>query len=47
LIASGTVEEKIVQMQLQKAKLLQELWEASDAAHQSLSLDEFKSLFEL
>lgn len=46
LIASGTVEEKVVTMQQEKAKLLEDLWEASESANKSLSLDEFKSLFD-
>ena len=46
LIASGTVEEKVMQMQQEKAQLLEDLWEANEQANASLDLKDFKSLFE-
>ena len=44
LIASGTVEEKVLGLQAEKRALLQEVFEASDAAAEQLSLSDLKSL---
>ncbi len=44
LIISGSVEEKVLELQRQKADLLKGLFEESEATGGSLSLDELKSL---
>jgi SNF2 family DNA or RNA helicase len=44
LIASGTVEEKVLGLQAEKRSLLAGVFEASDAAAAKLSLDDLKSL---
>lgn len=44
LIASGTVEEKVLALQEEKRALLAGVFEASDAATAKLSLDDLKSL---
>jgi superfamily II DNA or RNA helicase len=44
LIASGTVEEKVLGLQAEKRSLLQDVFEASDAAAAKLSLTDLKSL---
>jgi len=44
LIASGTVEEKVLALQEEKRALLAGVFEASDAAAAKLSLDDLKSL---
>ncbi|MFP4203747.1 MAG: SNF2-related protein [Opitutales bacterium] len=46
LIAADTVEEKVLEMQREKAGLLTELFEASEAANAKVSLDEIKELLE-
>lgn len=44
LIASGTVEEKVLALQTEKRALLADVFEASDAAAAKLSLTDLKSL---
>jgi SNF2 family DNA or RNA helicase len=44
LIISGSVEEKVLELQRSKADLLKGLFEESEAASSSLSLDELKQL---
>ena len=44
LIISGSVEEKVLELQQKKADLLKGLFEESEATGGSLSLDELKSL---
>lgn len=44
LIVSGSVEEKVLELQRSKADLLKGLFEESEASSSSLSLDELKSL---
>ena len=44
LIISGSVEEKVLELQRSKADLLKGLFEESEAASSSLSLDELKGL---
>lgn len=44
LIISGSVEEKVLELQHRKADLLKGLFEESEAASSSLSLDELKGL---
>lgn len=46
LIAAGTVEEKVLALQREKAVLLEQLLEASDAASASVSLGDLKALIE-
>ena len=44
LVASGTVEEKVLALQAEKRALLANVFEASDAAAAKLSLADLKSL---
>ncbi|MGZ0708841.1 DEAD/DEAH box helicase [Coraliomargarita sp. W4R53] len=44
LIAANTVEEKVLELQAQKAEILKELFEESEAANSKVSLDDIKSL---
>lgn len=44
LIAAGTVEEKVLELQARKAEILKELFEESEAANAKVSLDDIKSL---
>ena len=44
LITSGTVEEKVLQLQTKKRKLLENVFEESEAANLSLSVSELKEL---
>ena len=44
LIAANTVEEKVLELQAQKAELLKELFEESEAANATVSLDDIKDL---
>lgn len=44
LIVSGSVEEKVLELQKSKTDLLKGLFEESEAANQSLSMDELKAL---
>jgi len=44
LICSGTVEEKVLQLQNTKRALLAVVFEASDATTGKLSLDDLKAL---
>ena len=46
LIAAGTVEEKVLQLQARKAELLEALFEESEAANAKVSLNELKGLLE-
>ncbi|MBI5771052.1 MAG: DEAD/DEAH box helicase [Verrucomicrobia bacterium] len=46
LIASGTVEEKVLALQTEKRALLADIFEASDAASAKLSLADLKSLLQ-
>jgi superfamily II DNA or RNA helicase len=46
LIASGTVEEKVLMLQEEKRSLLASVFEASDAAAAQLSLSDLKSLLQ-
>jgi superfamily II DNA or RNA helicase len=46
LIASGTVEEKVLALQAEKRALLADVFEASDAAAAKLSLADLKSLLQ-
>lgn len=46
LIASGTVEEKVLMLQEEKRSLLASVFEASDAAAAKLSLSDLKSLLQ-
>ncbi len=46
LIAAGTVEEKVLELQAKKAELLAELFEESAAANAKVSIEEIKSLLE-
>jgi len=46
LIVSDSVEEKVLELQRQKAEILRDLFEQSDAANAQVSLDEIKSLLE-
>ena len=43
-ITVGTVEEKVLQLQKKKRKLLQNVFDESEAANLSLSLNEFREL---
>ena len=43
-ITVGTVEEKVLQLQEKKRKLLQNVFDESEAANLSLSLNEFREL---
>ncbi|MCH6258246.1 DEAD/DEAH box helicase [Puniceicoccaceae bacterium K14] len=45
LIVSGSVEEKVLQMQGEKKKLLENIFEASEAANSRISLEDMKNLF--
>ncbi len=47
LIASGTVEEKVLALQTEKRALLADVFEASDAAAAKLSLTDLKSLLKV
>jgi len=44
LIATGTVEEKVLELQAKKAQLLAELFEESEAANAKVSIGEIKEL---
>lgn len=44
LIAAGTVEEKVLELQARKAEILKELFEESEAANAKVSLDDIKGL---
>ena len=44
LIAAGTVEEKVLELQARKAEILKELFEESEAANSKVSLDDIKGL---
>jgi SNF2 family DNA or RNA helicase len=44
LIAAGTVEEKVLELQARKAEILKELFEESEAANAQVSLDDIKDL---
>lgn len=44
LIAAGTVEEKVLELQARKAEILKELFEESEAANAKVSLDDIKDL---
>lgn len=44
LIAAGTVEEKVLELQAKKAEILKELFEESEAANAKVSLDDIKGL---
>jgi len=44
LIATGTVEEKVLELQARKAEILAELFEESSAANAKVSIDEIKDL---
>ncbi|HKK17291.1 MAG TPA: DEAD/DEAH box helicase [Opitutales bacterium] len=44
LIATDTVEEKVLELQAKKAALLQELFEESEAANAKVSIDDIKDL---
>ncbi len=44
LIVSGSVEEKVLQLQRQKRELLKDVFEASEAANAKISLKELKEL---
>lgn len=46
LIAAGTVEEKVLELQAKKAEILKELFEESEAANAKVSLDDIKGLLE-
>lgn len=46
LIATNTVEEKVLELQAKKAALLQELFEESEAANAKVSIEDIKSLLE-
>ncbi len=44
LIAAGTVEERVLELQRTKANLLRDLFSASDAANAQISLDDLRDL---
>ncbi|NBB78417.1 MAG: ATP-dependent helicase [Verrucomicrobia bacterium] len=44
LIAAGTVEEKVLELQARKAEILKELFEESEAANAKVSLEDIKGL---
>jgi superfamily II DNA or RNA helicase len=44
LIAANTVEEKVLELQAQKAEILKELFEESEAVNAKVSLDDIKGL---
>lgn len=44
LIAAGTIEEKVLELQARKAEILKELFEESEAANAKVSLDDIKNL---
>lgn len=46
LIAAGTVEERVLELQRTKADLLREIFSASDAANAQISLDDLRSLLD-
>jgi SNF2 family DNA or RNA helicase len=46
LIAAGTVEEKVLELQAKKAEILKELFEESEAANATVSLDDIKGLLQ-
>lgn len=45
LIVAGSVEEKVLQMQGEKKKLLENIFEASEAANAKITLEDMKNLF--
>jgi SNF2 family DNA or RNA helicase len=46
LIATNTVEEKVLELQVRKAEILTELFEESKAANAKVSIDDIKSLLD-
>ena len=44
LIATNTVEERVIELQAAKRKMLEQVFDASDAASANLSLDDLKSI---
>jgi SNF2 family DNA or RNA helicase len=44
LIASDSVEEKVLRLQSEKRKLLEDVFDASEAANASLGLSDLKEL---
>ena len=44
LIVADSVEENVLQLQTQKRKLLQDVFEASEIANAPISIDDLKSL---
>lgn len=46
LIVSGTIEEKVLEMQKEKAEILKELFEESEAANAEVGMDDIKRLLE-
>jgi len=44
LIATNTVEERVIELQAGKRKMLEQVFDASDAASANLSLDDLKSI---
>ena len=44
LITSGTVEEKVLDLQREKRKLLEQVFEESEVANLSLSVDDLRQL---
>jgi SNF2 family DNA or RNA helicase len=45
LIAAGTVEERVLDLQREKAALLRELFEGSAAAAEKISLEDLTGIF--